>query len=151
MNGINGMNRNLVGAEMLAYMRGEKDLYRERARIAELKKQAAKTGLAYWLNNPQKRRVQRLWEIVSLLEEDGRMAMSEIARRLNLPVSTVFDMMKEVERHFRFTIVLKDQENGLLAENTPSQIEFAYKFLQEVEKEPEVLLSPYTKQRGGVD
>jgi hypothetical protein len=39
------------------------------------------------------------------------MSLVEMSRKLKVPVSTLFDTLKEVEKVFRFTIVLKDKEN----------------------------------------
>ena len=36
-----------------------------------------------------------------------------MSRRLKIPVSTIFDTLKEVEKHFHFTIVLRESEKGL--------------------------------------
>jgi hypothetical protein len=43
-----------------------------------------------------------------------------MSRRLNLPVSTLFDMLKEVRKFFHFTIVLKDGPgSGPMANSYP--------------------------------
>lgn len=142
------MNGNSNGAKMLAYMRGEKDLFEEREKIAEIRRELRKTRLGYWLGNVQKRRVQRFWQVVALLEENARMPLTEMSKRLNVPVSTLFDCMKEVEKFFRFTIVLKDDERRILARNAPATFEFAYEISENVENVKEVPLSVYAKQRG---
>ena len=103
---------NEIGARTLAYMRGEKDLFQEREKIAQLRRQLGASGLAFWMSETQRRRVRRFWEVVSLLQEDSRMTLLEMSRRLNVPVSTLFDTLKEVQKFFRFTIVLKDSPSG---------------------------------------
>jgi hypothetical protein len=73
------------------------------------------------------------------------MPLTEMSRRLEVPVSTVFDCMQEVEKFFRFTIVLRDSEKDTLVRNTPANFEFAYDTSVKVEKEKEVPLSAYTE------
>ena len=41
------------------------------------------------------------------------MSLMEMSRKLKIPVSTLFDTIKEVEKIFRFTIVLKDSERKI--------------------------------------
>lgn len=69
------MNGNEVGATKLAYLRGEKDLLKERDRVAQMRKQFQDLGLAFWLNNAQKRRVERFWQVATLLQENSRMSL----------------------------------------------------------------------------
>ena len=142
------MNGSSNGAKMLAYLRGEKDLFEERKRIAEIKRELRKTRLGYWLSYVEKQRVKRFWQIVSLLEEDARMSLTEMSKRLNIPLSTLFDCMKEVEKFFRFTIVLKDDERRIFTRNAPVTFEFAYEISEKVENVKELPLSVYAEQRG---
>jgi hypothetical protein len=53
------------------------------------------------------------------------MSLTEMSRRLKLPVSTLFDTLNEVEKYFLFTIVLKDKEKDAKATD-PSPFELAY-------------------------
>ena len=116
---------NAVGARTLEYLRGEKDLFEERKGLAEVKKKVEGLNLSYWLTGINKRRVERFWKVVSLLQENSRMSLVEMSRKLKIPVSTLFDTLKEVEKSFHFTIVLKDNErNASLRDTVP--IEFAY-------------------------
>ena len=48
--------------------------------------------------------------VASLLHENSRMSLTEMSRRLKVPISSLFDTLKEVEKHFLFTIVLKESE-----------------------------------------
>jgi hypothetical protein len=48
-----------------------------------------------------------------------------MSRKLRIPVSTLFDTLKEVEKVFRFTIVLKETENKVLLQDIVP-VEFAY-------------------------
>jgi hypothetical protein len=141
------MNGNLVGAKMLAYLRGEKDLFEEREGIAQTRKQLKRSALGYWLSNVQSRQVQRFWQVVSLLEENSRMSLTEMSRKLEVPVSTLFECMKEVEK-FRFTIVLRNDERKLWIRNAVRRCEFAYEISDNVEKPKEVPLSVHANQRG---
>ena len=141
------MNSNANGARTLAYLRGEKDLFEERKRIAEIKRQFQRPGLGYWLSNVHRRRVERFWQIVSLLQENSRMTLTEMSRRLKVPVSTLYDNIKEVEKFFRFTIVLK--EGNILARNVPATFEFSYQATTDKQAETEVPLSLYAKQEVG--
>lgn len=140
------MNGNLVGAMMLAYLRGEKDLLKEKERIAQVRKQAETSGMAYWLSNAQKRRVERFWQVVSLLEENSRMSLTDMSRRLKVPISTLFDCMEEVEKYFQFTVMVKDEQRGILATNAPVTFEFAYEISENMEKRKEVPLTVYAEQ-----
>lgn len=119
------MNGNAVGDKTLAYLRGEKDLFEERKRLAELRKKVESSNLSYWLTGTSQRRVERFWQIVTLLQENSRMSLVEMSRKLKIPVSTVFDTLKEVEKVFHFTIVLKDSERNVSLRDT-IPVEFAY-------------------------
>jgi hypothetical protein len=119
------MNANGVGAKTLAYLRGEKDLLMERERLAQVRKRFQDLGLAFWLNNTQKRRVERFWQVVSLLQENSRMSITEMSGKLKTPVSTLFDILKEVEKHFHFTIMLKESEKEVSIRDSTSA-EFSY-------------------------
>jgi hypothetical protein len=118
------MNGNTVGVKTLAYLRGEKDLFQERERLAQARKQSQVSGLAFWLSNAQNRRTERFWKVASLLQENSRMSLTEISKQLKVPVSTLFDTLKELEKFFHFTIALKD---GILPRDTmATQFQFAY-------------------------
>ena len=116
---------NAVGERMLGYLRGEKDLFEERKRLVEMRKKVETSDLTYWLTGRNKRRVERFWKIVSLLQENSRMSLSEMSRKLKIPVSTLFDTLKEVEKIFHFTIVLRDTESNVSPGDTIPG-EFAY-------------------------
>jgi choline kinase len=105
-----------AGARTLGYLRGERDLLEERQRVAEVKKKVE--DLSYWLTGANKRRVERFWQVVSLLQENSRMTLVEMSKRLKIPLSTVFATLKEVEKVFHFTIVLKDSERNVLLSDT---------------------------------
>jgi len=109
---------NEVGARTLEYLRGEKDLFEERKRLAELKKRVEASNLSYWMTGVNKRRVKRFWEVVSLLQENSRMSLMEMSRRLKIPISTMFETVKEVEKSFQFTIILKDNKRNVLLRDT---------------------------------
>jgi hypothetical protein len=118
------MNGNGVGAATLAYLRGEKDLVQERERFAQARKQL-QSCQPFGLSGPQNRRVERFWQVASLLHENSRMSLTEMSGKLKIPVSTLFDTLKEVEKHFLFTIVPKESEKDASArDSTP--LEFAY-------------------------
>ena len=38
------------------------------------------------------------------------MSLTEMSRKLKIPVTTLFDTLKEVEKYFRFTIVLRERD-----------------------------------------
>ena len=109
---------NAVGARTLEYLRGERDLFEERKRLAEVKKNVEAANLSYWLTGVNKRRVERFWKVVSLLQENSRMTLVEMSKELQIPVSTVFDTLKEVEKIFRFTIVLRDIKDDVSVRDT---------------------------------
>ena len=119
---------NAVGERMLGYLRGEKDLFEERKKVAEMKKKIEASNLTYWLTGASKRRVERFWKVVSLLQENSRMTLTEMSKRLKIPVSTLFDTLKEVEKYFQFTIVLRDNKSDISIRNT-----IAYEFTNEAE------------------
>ncbi len=110
---------NEVGTKTLEYLRTEKDLLQDREQLAEAKKKFEDLNLAYWLTGINEKRMERFWKVVSLLQENSRMSLCEMSRKLKIPVSTLYDMIKEVEKIFKFTIVLKDKErNDLLGDKT---------------------------------
>jgi hypothetical protein len=119
------MNGNGNGATTLAYLRGEKDLLQERERLEQARKQLQRADQPYGLNRAQQRRIERFWQVASLLQGNSRMSLTEMAKRLKVPVSTIFDTIKEVEKHFHFTIVPKDRKKE--ASGTfHSPLEFTY-------------------------
>jgi len=132
---------NVVGARTLGYLRGERDLLEERQRVAEVKKKVE--DLSYWLTDANKRRVERFWKVVSLLQENSRMTLVEMSKRLKVPVSTLFETIKEVEKLFHFTIVLKDSERNVLVRDT-IPVEFAYEVSIETNAEKNTPLYPHT-------
>jgi len=109
---------NEVGARTLEYLRGKRDLFEERKRVAELKKKVEDSNLSCWLTGASKRRVERFWKVVSLLQENSRMSLMEMSRRLKIPISTMFETVKEVEKSFQFTIILKDNKRNVLLRDT---------------------------------
>ena len=112
------MNGNAVGDRTLGYLRGERDLFEERKRLAEVKKKVENSNVSYWLTGANKRRVERFWQIVTLLQKNSRMSLVEMSGKLKIPVSTLFDTLKEVEKIFHFTIALKDSERNVLLRDT---------------------------------
>lgn len=103
------MNCNEVGSTTLAYLRGEKDLYSERKRVAQLKNNLKDSALLFGMSEHHKRRMERLWKIASLLQEDSRMTITEISKTLKIPISTAFDDLEELKKAFLFTIVLRKE------------------------------------------
>jgi len=104
------MKRNRNGAITLAYLRGEIDAVRERERFVQTRKQLQSSVQAFGLSASQNRRLERFWQVASLLHENSRMSLTEMSGKLKIPVATLFDTLKEVEKHFHFTIVLKEKE-----------------------------------------
>ena len=125
---------NAVGERTLGYLRGEKDLLEERKRLTEMKKKVETSDLTYWMTGATKRRVERFWKVVSLLQENSRMSLVEMSRKLKIPVSTLFETLKEVEKIFHFTIVLKDTEDKVLLKGI-APVEFAYEFSADTSEE----------------
>ena len=119
------MNENGNGATTLAYLRGEKDLLQERERFEQAKKQLQSSGPAFLLHEGQKRRLERFWKVASLLQENSRMSLTEMSRKLRVPIATLFETLKEVEKHFQFTIVPREREKEALA-TAPSLLELGY-------------------------
>ena len=109
---------NVVGARTLGYLRGEKDLFEERQRLAEIKKKADSLNLPYWLTDSNKRRMERFWQVVLLLQGNSRMSLVEMSGKLKIPVSTLFETIKEVGKLFHFTIILKGSEKNVLLRDT---------------------------------
>ena len=107
---------NEVGARTLEYLKGERDLFEERKQLAELRKKVETANLSYWMTGANKRRAERFWQVVSLLQENSRMTLVEMSRKLKVPVSTVLDTLKAVEKHFQFTIVLRDNRSDAQSE-----------------------------------
>jgi hypothetical protein len=127
------MNGN--GATTFAYLRGEKDLLQERERFEQARKQLQRQAQPYGLSRAQQRRIERFWQVASLLQENSRMSLTEMSRKLKVPISSLFDTLKEVEKHFHFTIVPKEGEASATA---ASPLEFTYQIIIDpAEKEAE--------------
>ena len=110
------MNRNCATTQ--AYLRGTKDLFEEGEQLEE-------KPVVLGLSEAQNRRVKRFWKVASLLQTNSRMSLTQMAKKLKIPVSTAFDTLKEVEKHFHFTIVLKKKEKDVPGtDSTP--LEFGY-------------------------
>lgn len=60
-----------------------------------------------WWQKPTDRD-QRMDRILACLREDARMSLAEIARRTDIPITTVFDAMKQIKQRFWFTAVFLD-------------------------------------------
>jgi hypothetical protein len=132
-----------VGAIALEYLRGEKDLFEERKRFAEVKKKVEDSNLPFWLTGVNKRRVERFWQVVSLLQENSRMSLMEMSRKLNVPLSTLFETLKEVEKVFHFTIILKDiNRNVLISDTIPGKFSYEVSIDTSAEKTTPVYLFP---------
>jgi predicted transcriptional regulator len=91
-----------------------------------------------------KRRVEGFWRVVSLLQENSRMSPVEMSGKFKIPVSTLFDTLKEVEKVFHFTIVLKDSERIVSPRDT-IPVEFDYQFLIATGEEDTTPLHLHTK------
>ena len=125
---------NAVGYRTLEYLRGERDLLGERKQLAEVKKKVESSDLSYWLAGASKRRVERFWQVVALLQENSRMTMTEMSKRLKIPVSTLFETLKQVEKIFDFTIVLKGNDKNITLSGT-IPVESTYQVLVDMEDE----------------
>jgi hypothetical protein len=144
------MNGNAVGAKTLAYMRGERDVLVERQRLVELREQFNGSGLKYWLSNPEKPQVKKFWKLVSLLEENSRMTMTKMSKRANIPISTIFDMVKEMGKYFCFTIVLRDNERNIVAGNMSATLEFSTNSPQTLRKGKKYLYRHSSSASGSI-
>jgi hypothetical protein len=82
--------------------------------------------------------MERFWKVVCLLQENSRMSLTEMSKRLMIPVSTAFDTLKEVETHFHFTIMLKGTEKEVSIRNSTTA-EFAYRVSIDKSEEKETL------------
>lgn len=91
----------------LELLKSEKDLIEERKRSGEIKKKIGDLNLAYWMTGMNEKRIERFWKVVTLLQENSRMSLCEMSRKLKIPVSTLFDILKEVEKIFKFTTVIR--------------------------------------------
>ena len=109
----------------MAYIRGEKDLFLERERVAWLRKQQQDSILTLGLSGSQKRRMERFWKVASLLQQNSRMSLSEISKELKVPISTLFDTFEELKKVFLFTIVLREGVKDV-SMRTPLTFEFGY-------------------------
>jgi hypothetical protein len=49
------------------------------------------------MSDAQKRRVIRFWNVASFLQENSRMSLLKMSRELEIPISTLFNTLKEVE------------------------------------------------------
>ena len=58
----------------------------------------------YLINKTSKKRYRKLNKILLLLEKDGRMSLTKIAKEIKLPISTTFEYMKEIKEDYKFTV-----------------------------------------------
>jgi len=137
---------NAIGNRTMEYLRGEKDLLEERKQIAEVKKDVEALNLSYWATGMSRRRVERFWKVVFLLQENSRISLVEMSRKLKVPVSTLFDTLKEVEKIFRFTIVLKANDKNVSL-NDAVPVEFSYHGLRNGGEKNEHISEPTSQAR----
>ena len=55
-------------------------------------------------------------KIISILRKDGRATLSNMSKELSIPITTLFEYMKQIKEHYRFTIVRR-QKDGHNKEN----------------------------------
>jgi hypothetical protein len=133
------MNGNRVGERTLAYLRGERDLFAERERLAAAKKVFKDSSLGNWLAQSTERRTRRFWDVVGLLQEDSRMGLTKMGRKLGVSASTLYDDVKHIRKFFRFTIVLKEEELGAIG----SSFSFYYELDEGCSEPKDAQLSAY--------
>jgi len=133
------MNRNVVGAKTLAYFRGERDLVIEREKLVHLRKLLNESKLVDWIYGKHSHRLTKFWDVVFLLQQNSRMGLTEMSRKTRIPVSTLYDTLKHVEKFFHFTIVLKQGEQELLA----PRVEYCYEFVRPAAVSKEISLSEF--------
>ena len=121
------MNGNEVGARTLGYLRGEADLGKARQRFERLRKEVRASASVIGVSERQKHKMERFWKVAYLLQENSRMSLTEMSKKFNLPITSVFDTLKQVQKLYHFTIVLKESEKDMLARESPP-CEFAYQF-----------------------
>lgn len=51
-------------------------------------------------------------KIISILRKDGRATLSNISKELSIPITTVFEYMKQIKEHYRFTIVRRKKDGN---------------------------------------
>jgi len=135
---------NAVGERTLAYMRGERDLFEERRELAELRKKVESKNLSYWLTGATKRQVERFWQVVGLLQENSRMSITQTSERLNVRISTQFETLKQVEKIFDFTIVLKGNDKSAPLNGT-IPVQSTYQFIVDTKDENIAALKTHTE------
>ena len=62
------------------------------------------------------------------------MSLVEMSKRLKVPVSTLFDTLKQVEKIFNFTIVLKGNDRNVPLSGT-IPVQPTYQFIVDTEDE----------------
>jgi hypothetical protein len=133
------MNGNHIGERTLAYLRGERDLFAERERLAAAKKIFKDSSLGSFLAHSSEKKAQRFWDVVGLLQKDSRIRLTKMSRKLGVPVSTLYDDVKRIRKFFRFTVVLKEEELEAIG---PS-FSFYYEVVEGCDKQKEQPLSAY--------
>jgi len=101
------------------------DLGKERQRFERLRKEVRASASVIDVSERQKRKMERFWKVASLLQENSRMSLTEISKKLNVPITSVFDTLKQVQKLCHFTIVLKESKKDASARD-PLPDEFAY-------------------------
>ena len=57
-----------------------------------------------FLSAPSRRKLHKAQAIITLLKEDSRMQLTEMAKRTKWPIATIYEYIKEIRRHYNFTI-----------------------------------------------
>ena len=72
------------------------------------------------------------------------MSLMEMLGKLKIPVSALSDTLKEVEKVFHFTIVLKDSERNVSPRDT-IPVEFDYEFIMATGEEDTAFINLHAK------
>ena len=72
------------------------------------------------------------------------MSLVEMSGKFKIPASMLFDTLKEVEKVFHFTIVLKDSERNVSPRDT-IPVEFDYEFIMATGEEDTAFMHLHAK------
>jgi DeoR/GlpR family transcriptional regulator of sugar metabolism len=59
----------------------------------------------------KKLKQERMKKIIDYLYQNGKVNLTQIAKDLDMPTSTVFDYMKEIEQQYTFMMVRRQKQD----------------------------------------
>ncbi len=84
--------------------------------------------------HPKEERAEKITELIC---EDCRISLTKIFKKINIPLSTVFDIVKEIEKHNKFKLEMVPKKQKVTAQiSTEQKAEKIIKCLKENPRMP---------------